>query len=443
MMSVSNQIFRTTCAMCDLRTHSVLCDRCRSKSGEDFYLLLLTKLKDQGDDFIDLKAKCIDIHDAIVYYNVPETPLITFDQDVHTVNEHAQKLLENYTTMSTDDVVPVIVVGGGDCLFHSIQTFYPSLSIDELHSRCIKELCTHEQFYETLKTEMSLDLVDDESVQDHALQILNNSQYTGVLTIAALSTVVQEPTESIYPGVNDNDGYCELLNTVFTPRNEVPSSMETSVRVLWTGPKRVADRTWRANHFTPVLSVKQAIPVMESESSIEILNDNIEYREKTKMLPRTGVHSNRSTMTYTGQMTDGKENLSETITSASVFDKRFIFSETSSIIKTMTDAVKEGKIFEQLPKIVTNASIFLVKSTEENRISIRKDGNGIWKQIRSVKAAFVLKDSGKYQIVRYDTDGNLFYNGRVGNRYIAQSVNSNQVITMHRLVNIFGYFPLY
>jgi len=104
---------------------------------EDFYLLLLTKLKDESDNCSDLQARCIDIQDAIEHYNVPDTSSTVFDQIVHIVDEHA-----------------------------------------------------HEQYYETIKTEMHLDLVDDESVQDHVLRILNNHQYTGVLTLAALSTVI-------------------------------------------------------------------------------------------------------------------------------------------------------------------------------------------------------------------------------------------------------------
>ena len=97
---------------------------------------------------------------------------------------------------------------------------YPTMSINELRARCIGELCSHEQYYETVKTEMGLDLADDESVQNHVLRIINNEQYRGVLTIAALSTVIGQPIESIYPSVNENDPYCELLNTVFIPRNK-------------------------------------------------------------------------------------------------------------------------------------------------------------------------------------------------------------------------------
>jgi hypothetical protein len=217
--------------MCDLRSNSVLCDNCKSETREDFYLLLLTRLKDECDDYFNLKAKCVDMYDAVEHYSTPKTPSL-FDQEVHTVDEHAKQLLEGNTDISTDDVVPVAVAGDGDCLFHTIRTFYPTMTIDEIRARCIDELCTHEQYYNTFKTDMGLDLVDDESVQDHVLRIINNQQYTGVLTLAALSTVLARPIKSIYPSMNENDAYCDLLNTTFTPRNGQSSSSGTPLRIL-------------------------------------------------------------------------------------------------------------------------------------------------------------------------------------------------------------------
>ena len=64
------------------------------------------------------------------------------------------------------------------------------MTIEELRARCIEELYTHEQYYETIKSEMDLDLIDDESLQNHVRRIINNQQYTGVLTFAALSNEI-------------------------------------------------------------------------------------------------------------------------------------------------------------------------------------------------------------------------------------------------------------
>ena len=139
--------------------------------------------------------------------------------------------------------------------------------------------------------------------------------------------------------------------------------------------------------------------------------------------------------------TNGKEieNKSKATSSTSAIDKKHIFLETSAFIQRMITVVKEGKVFDQPPKMITHASIFMIKQTDENRKSIGKDGNGVWKQMSSVKILFVLKDLEKYQIVRRDGIGIFFYNERIGNRCISCPVKPNQVIMTHRSVIICVY----
>ena len=180
------KVSRTTCAMCNLRTNSVLCNVCESESREGFYLLMLTRLKDEFDEYFGLEAKCIEMYDAIEHYHVPDAPMMMLNENVHNVDDHVKELLAQHTDIPVDKMVPVAVAGDGDCLFHSLQMSYSTMSINKLRARCIGELCSHEQYYETVKTEMDLDLADDESVQNHVLRIINNQQYTDVLTIAGV-----------------------------------------------------------------------------------------------------------------------------------------------------------------------------------------------------------------------------------------------------------------
>ena len=70
--------------------------------------------------------------------------------------------------------VPLNVPGNGGCLFHPIHAFYPDLNVNEIRVRCVDELCLNVQFYSTAATTKGFDLVDDESVEEHALRILNN-----------------------------------------------------------------------------------------------------------------------------------------------------------------------------------------------------------------------------------------------------------------------------
>ena len=72
------------------------------------------------------------------------------------------------------------------------------------------------------------------------------------------------------------------------------------------------------------------------------------------------------------------ENKSKATSSTSAIDKKHIFLETPAIIQQMITAVK-GKVFDQPPKMITHASIFMIKQTDEKRKSIGKDGNEVWK----------------------------------------------------------------
>ena len=52
-------------------------------------------------------------------------------------------------------------------------------------------------------------------VQDHVIRILNNNQYTGILTLAAVANVLNRPITSVYSKVNDVDEYFNIPNTTF------------------------------------------------------------------------------------------------------------------------------------------------------------------------------------------------------------------------------------
>lgn len=98
---------------------------------------------------------------------------MTFQENIHCVDEHAKEIIEDFTMIPTNEMVRAQVMGDGDCLFHTLRIFYPTMTVDEL--------CSHEQYYEAIKDQKGLDLVDDESIQDHVMRIINDYQYTGVV----------------------------------------------------------------------------------------------------------------------------------------------------------------------------------------------------------------------------------------------------------------------
>ena len=223
MLSVIETIQRSNCAICNITCNSILCQTCKNVTRDDFYLLLLTKIKDECENYDNLKTECIDLQDAIKLYPVPDHPNLIFDENIHSVDKQAKHLLDDYTELSGHDAIPVEVVGDGNCMFHAIHAFYSTMSIDEIRCHCLIELCTHEQYYDTIRMSNGLDLVDDECVQDHVIRILNNNQYTGILTLAAVANVLNRPITSVYPKVNDVDEYFNILNTNFFSTRKIKS----------------------------------------------------------------------------------------------------------------------------------------------------------------------------------------------------------------------------
>ena len=97
------------------------------------------------------------------------------------------------------------VVGDGNCLFHTVQAFYPTVSIDEVVCGCLDEVCTDALNCAKLRITNGFDLDDDESVRDHVMRISNDNQYTGVITSAALPIALHRLFVSIYTEVNEAD----------------------------------------------------------------------------------------------------------------------------------------------------------------------------------------------------------------------------------------------
>lgn len=434
MLSVSERVSRTNCVICNARSYSnVACDECRTQSRSDFYLLLLTHMKDENESYENLKSKCIDINDGINQHAVISEPRDIFDPFVDSVDSQSKRLLENFTDILNRDAVPVNVAGDGDCLFHTMHTFYPELSVDELRVRCISELCLNEQYYNSIINERKFDLVDDESVEEHVLRILNNGQYTGVLTLASLSSVLMRPIISIYPRVNDNDEYFEILNTTFFPRVPCTEAEEDKpLRIMWSGPEEEYDRDWRPNHFVPLLSPRQ-------QGAISIPTEVIDHSGEARRCRSVKQYENSIGTTEVNDIGDEEETAVEEVIqneSVQVTPKsRQMFSSASFIINEILDAVKNNSADDQCPKHVIHSSKFLVKSTPENRVSIGKDGNGAWIQGSSAETALILTKNGSYQIVHHDVADQYFYLERVGRQYVQRHVEEKDVVVLKRFAS--------
>ena len=377
MLSVTERIQESMCAICDIRSNSILCQGCKNESRGDFYLFLLTRIKDQCENYENLKTKCMDLQNVTSLHPISNEPTLIFNENLHTINEQAKKLIDEYTDTVSHDAVPVEVLGDGDCMLHTICAFYPTMSIDEIRCRCLIELCTHEQHYDSMRMTNGFDKIDDECVQDHVIRVLNNNQYTGVLTLAALANVLHRPVTSIYPKVNDIDECCDVLNTTFFPK-QGNSGSQTPIRILWTGPDNDSDHDWRPNHFVPVMATNRTKLTSITISTGESLVDDSSTCENAYSTPmQVPAKSCSSKLTIEKEKIIMDEEQDENRPPHIVSGIRHTFLAAPMVIEQVLHAVTEKSVIAEPPKLVNRSSIFFVKFSEENRLSIGKDGNGV------------------------------------------------------------------
>ncbi|CAF1629237.1 unnamed protein product, partial [Didymodactylos carnosus] len=119
---------RITCSLCDTTSPTVLCENCQNEPREDFYLLSLAKLKDFGADYDAIKSKNLDISRIINTFTTATEPVTEFNPIDHEIAELSRNLLLSHPNPAIRKLVPISVNGDGDCLFYTLQVFYPDMS---------------------------------------------------------------------------------------------------------------------------------------------------------------------------------------------------------------------------------------------------------------------------------------------------------------------------
>ncbi|CAF0855566.1 unnamed protein product, partial [Didymodactylos carnosus] len=377
---------------------------CQNEPREDFYLLSLAKLKDFGADYDAIKSKNLDISRIINTFTIAAEPVTEFNPIDHEIDELSRNLLLRHPNPAIRKLVPISVNGDGDCLFYTLQVFYPDMSIEELRLRSISELCSHENYHAAVVNGV-LDLVDDENVDNHVKRILNNGQYGGVLTLSALSSVFEREIQSIYPDINENDEYFGLLNRSFYPRPYL-KAVSSPLIIMWSGAEPQTGQIWRANHFVPLLSSTEN----QDHSTCATTHNN--YPSSIKLHPLIGVECDLEE-----QHELSEENYS--ISNEKIDISRFVFHDASHVINQIINVENENIIDTVPQKVIHRSTQFIIKFTEANKQSVGKDSQGAWIQDRSVETLFVMdKSAGTHRVVRKNEHGQHYYNERKGRQYM-------------------------
>ncbi|CAF4308423.1 unnamed protein product [Rotaria sp. Silwood2] len=178
-------------------------------------------------------------------------PIQVFDETKHVVDVIAKEYLEK-ATGNTHHLVPVDVLGDGNCLYHSIVVFMnnPLVTVSELRVPTIMELITNENYYQTMYSQYL-------GPTDIAIKaICKNYTFSELYEIAAQCNVLQCNIRSVYPKI-DFHHYMVIWDNLFTPIP--PVSSNCNMVILWSNALNEKDAremhngTWRPNLFVPLM----------------------------------------------------------------------------------------------------------------------------------------------------------------------------------------------
>ena len=173
------------------------------------------------------------------------------------LDKQANNLLTKYG--GSDNFVPIVVPGDGNCLFHALSVcHYGNMAHTvELRVRCCIELMTQREHYDN-------DDFDDvaERYEVECCDTARDGKYAGIFSIMAASTVLKRPIQSIYPPVNGmTDPAVRKLNMLALPR---VATLTPAIRLMWTYKGVRMQATWTPNHFAPLFELA---PQRETTSS--------------------------------------------------------------------------------------------------------------------------------------------------------------------------------
>ncbi|CAF1642845.1 unnamed protein product, partial [Adineta ricciae] len=203
---------------------------------------------------------------------LPFTPITYFDSNIHRIDQCAKEYLENGCT-DIQGMVPVEVLGDGNCLYNSIICLSGTkkLSVSELRVRTIIELVENDIFYHNHFSHVVGPL--DEVVRS----IAHNYSYSELYEIVGLSNVLKCNIRSIYPRIQYRSEL-NIFNNIFQSNKD--GSTPNTIYILWSNTQsEIYARScnagnWTPNHFVPLLAVRDDTILQNTFSSADVAFSN-------------------------------------------------------------------------------------------------------------------------------------------------------------------------
>ncbi|CAF4426003.1 unnamed protein product, partial [Rotaria sp. Silwood2] len=249
-------------------------------------------------------------------------PNQVFDERKYLVDAVAK----TYLRKATDDVqylIPVEVVGDGNCLYNSILLLMNNsmITTSELRVRTVIELVANGAYY----TRMYSQFIGPLDIAIKA--VCKNYTYSELYEIAALCNVLRCNIRSIYPRIDFREDM-EILNNIFRPTS--PIIANCSITIFWSHVLNEIDvRTqnnmgWNPNHFVPLMSP----PAFDD-------SDNISHQSVSKIVtPEKRTSKNNASIQI---------RIPEFQSSPSRRRRSEHSNETGFAQSTATDAIREAQ----------------------------------------------------------------------------------------------------
>ena len=124
-----------------------------------------------------------------------------------------------------------------------------------------------------------------EAVKAEALATLTNGNWSSLIHLMGLPSVISRPVNSVYPGVNLWLRIRNLMHRVINPRmmSSGDSSLQEPIMILWSRDGNFDNRPgvcFQLNHFVPLLIIGQT----ESTNTSNV-NSPPDKTDKTKNPP--------------------------------------------------------------------------------------------------------------------------------------------------------------
>lgn len=184
------------------------CRHCISNGdGTGFnFLCSLSRLSALAPNVEDMRAQAESELNLMQFYGITLPDVVPVQAEHLSADEESVKLLKDHSTWLLGKYIPCYVAGDGNCLYRALSLALYGRQDVHTHLRLLTAIevllnqsfydSTSQSYYEPYKVDGSLMLYSYEALLESTI---TNGSYSDMLTVLALSTVLQKPIQTQWP----------------------------------------------------------------------------------------------------------------------------------------------------------------------------------------------------------------------------------------------------